>query len=196
MFVRRVALHGFVAAALLVSPAFAGNLLENPTFTGGITPWGPYGTTPTAATDDANGSLYSGSLQVVMAGDIPVGAAQCVNLGSEQTLELSTSIRRIGVTPFSYASFGVSWYDAVDCGGSFLSPSDFDALEPSETWTRVTPLTVPVRSGAASALVFFGAYTSGNTITVQYDDGYFGVPVVFEDGFETADPTRWSTVVP
>jgi hypothetical protein len=191
-----VFLLAMVAFSLTASSGFAANLLDNPTMTGGITPWSPFGTTPTASVDDANGSLNSGSLQVVMGGDIPVGAVQCANLGSEAAVELSMTIRRVGVTSFSDAYVYFNWYDAADCGGSSLPPSEWTTFDPSESWTRVTPFNVPVPNGAVSARVFLGAVSSGNVITVQYDDVYFGAPVIFEDGFDTADTTRWTATAP
>jgi len=170
-------------ATNLVAAAGPDNLLANPHFDDNVSDWQPYGTTPGWTSDDADGLDYSGSMELHVGGDIPLGASQCVSAGTTDEMQVSMDARKSEGTVSSFATVMVVWYSKPLCPNEFTisSPSNSGAI--GSDWQRLTY--VPARPpSAVSARVFFGAGTTSSAATVHIDNTYFGVPKLFSDRFE------------
>jgi len=182
-----------LALVLIAGPAAAENLLQNPLFNTDLSGWSNYGATPSWTSDDRYDSPTSGAMAIVAGGDIPVGAAQCVTLPGEGDYELGIDFVRAIGSSTAWAWISVGWYSGAACTGSL--GFDQDSTEASSGWQRLDhEWTAP--GGSASARVAVYSQDTGAAPELHFDNAYFGVPVIFEDGFESADISRWAAAEP
>jgi len=199
---RRIALLLVLALGIATTlPAQPINLLSNPAFDGGLTPWT---LTPAGAwtIDNAEGSsagsgLPSASCTATDPDVCTIG--QCISLAGNtgQTMH-SWSYASRNVTNVASITTGVTFYPTADCTG-FGQVRDFSTIFfPAATWT-VDDRMATAEAGELSAWVelsFSTTYESGNSFTVKVDDVTFignPPPPFFGDDFESGDTSKWST---
>ncbi len=177
--------RALAACALLLvgASADATNVLVNPTFNTDTSGWTipePTKVTMTFSSNDANGSLTSGSVSVSNSspnGSDGQGIQQCLNAPT-----VSSSLTYGGKIfyPSGQARTGpvriaLRWMDGANCTGNQLGggqPSDLSLNAPNDAWASFSggPVTVP--AGALSAR--FAPYTSkveaGGALVGLFDD--------------------------
>lgn len=133
--------------------------------------------------EDANGSDSSGSLQVQVGGDIPVGASQCVAV--EDLVALSVAIDSRQVTGDNgVAAVSLTWYSEPECAPDAYLSGAYDPFDLNGAWQAFRVEHVPPGS-ASSVDVFVGALSVSGTVTARIDNVYAGTAKLFWDRFET-----------
>ena len=199
--------RSLIAPALVLAlPVSAQNLLTNPSFDADVLGWEtPPG--PVLVHNAADGFLAAGAAEtegvVMTPGFSPsTGIRQCVDLaGMDPAMP---QIVQGAVRPVNHDAFlpaiTVTWHGSAQCGPPDLGQTSVSGPTPVQgQWTVVEGPAGPVPGSAVSAFVVFllaTTSTAPDTIT-RFDDLFFGVdPLIFTDGFESGDTTRWSTAIP
>lgn len=179
-----------IAAMTLPSAASAWNVLKNPDFTGGITPW----TSQTSNAgfvgwESSSGSPAGGSLRLESFDSNDVShAEQCVDIHQYSVIDFS-------LRQFNDAEGGTGthpWkldvYDAADCAGNVLSTIALPlaGTDVGGGWIEVSTLGTPLPSGAISAKVNLDTLGGPGGFSYYLVDDVQVVPPdeIFPDSFE------------
>ena len=181
--------------------ADAGNLFANGHFDCGRDGWDAVGgATLTHATDDADGSPRSGSVSFPAEGAMR-GIEQCVELaGTASPYELSGRLRVVGVPAISsiHLLADCSFYAAPACadpplGGGGLPP----VLLPGGTGGHWQSFGGEIAAPAGTTSAQCDAVVSGPdglSFEVFFDRLRLDdADEIFRDGFESGDPSAWSS---
>jgi hypothetical protein len=191
--ISRVAL----VAVMLAAPGMASawNLLKNPGFTGGTTPWTLYA----AGGGDASyesyfGSPAGGSLRLQSYNfNATSHADQCVDISKWTVIDFS--VRQFDESPSGGGThtFKLDIYDAAGCTGNKLgSPITLPLTgapvdgNPVTGWFETSVLGTPLPSGAISAKVNLDVVAGSSTVAYFLVDDVQVVPPdeIFPDAFE------------
>jgi len=190
-----------VLAVLVAASAGAQNLLINPDFDENPDGWLLVcGSSPVwQMMEDEAGCPGSGSVHVTggaCQGIQGAGVGQCLPVGALTEISATGRVRAAS----GFVGVGMEFYDAADCTGNLIQPSNSPPVAASGDWDTVT-LDETVPSGSVSVAVGFGALDF-SPVDAEVDAGYAGIlPLVFRDDFEgdtegDTSPCRWSAAVP
>ncbi len=157
--------------------------------------------TGAAGTDDASGSPLSASSRFDHASLATSSLAQCVpwNVASDYTFEARLRLVA-GTSGTASVTQRCEFFDGTGCGGASLGSSSQTTLigQAGGLW-QDSRSDVVAPSGALSALCGFSAEGLGIDpgFTLFVDDLVLSAPtLIFADGFESGDPSAWSSKVP
>jgi hypothetical protein len=191
-----------IVAGLLATPAFAQNLITNPSFDSDTTGWwNSYLDLLNWISDDGNpAGSGPGCLEIgdALNNNGCTGAIQDNIVVTPNTTYVLSGVARLPSGSLAEsASIWVEWYDA---GGGFLSDSSIHYV----TWTVDGPWTPssqqvvsPANAVEAWVRPSFCMPGSGTEESIaRWDDLFFGPQgaEIFVDGFESGDTARWSSV--
>jgi hypothetical protein len=160
------------AAAAIASPAFAVNIVTNPSFTGNTTGWNLNPSTTYDAANDATGVPGSGSARLAFAAAGPsttVAVDQCIAAGpGSYTLGgkiLIPNGQAVGGSGFVTVSF----FSGGNCTTGFLS---FDSVSTSTTGSFQTISKTTTAPAGTTNIWITGqnSATGAGTHVVNYDD--------------------------
>jgi hypothetical protein len=184
------------AALLAASPAAsAWNVLKNPGFTGGATPWNLSSTGGgDASYESFFGSPAGGSLRLQSYNfNATSHADQCVDISKWTVLDFS--LRQFDESPSGGGThtFKLDLYDTAGCTGNKLGSPVMLALtgdavdgNPATGWVETSVLGSPLPSGAISAKVNLDVVAGASTVAYFLVDDVQVVPPdeIFPDEFE------------
>jgi hypothetical protein len=185
------------AAVLLAAPlsASAYNVLKNPDFSGGTSPWNLSATGGgTSDSESFFGSPGGGSLRLqAFSINQTAHADQCADIGRWFAIDFSVRKFVEGEGSGGTHSFKVDTYDAADCGGNILSTITLPEVgtpedgNPASGWIEVSVLGTPLPSGAISAKVSLDAIAGAAGYSYYLMDHVQLVPPdeIFPDDFGT-----------
>jgi len=184
-----------IAAVILPGAASAWNVLKNPGFTGGTTPWNLSATGGgNASYESSFGSPAGGSLRLQSYNfDSTSHADQCVDISKWAVIDFS--LRQFDESPSGGGThtFKLDIYDAAGCTGNKLGspitlPLTGDPVDgnPATGWAEVSVLGTPLPSGAISAQVTLDVVAGSSTVAYFLVDDVQVVPPdeIFPDNFE------------
>jgi hypothetical protein len=155
----------------------------------------------TRSTDDLDGSLSSGSVQIMqLAANSSFEISQCVPISAAGGGDLSAWLRLSTASYISFSS-GCEFFAAPVCGspGSGLGSSmGVDLISDSGgVWLPFTSiLAVPAGTMSARCSFTFGTGT-GASFTAWLDELVLSTKeLIFQDGFESGDTAAWSESTP
>jgi hypothetical protein len=185
-----------LAAALLISPltASAWNVIKNPDFTGGITPWTTtFTNSGYPGFESFFGSPGNGSLRLQSYNFNDTShAEQCVDIHKWSVIDFSLRKIDAGESGTGTHPFALQVFDAADCGGNVLStiplPESGTAVDgnPATGWIEVSVLGTPLPPGAISARVSLDTIAGTSGVSYYLIDHVQVVPVdeIFPDDFD------------
>jgi hypothetical protein len=184
----------FAAVLIAASPwAFAINMVQNPDFDAGTTPW--------TLAPQSGGSVYrdccfgspdTGTLRLDAFSDGAIAeASQCVDIHKWVTLDFA--LRYFANASSGFHQFKLDIYDAADCGGTNLAtlyPNEGAGVpvggSPSSGWIEAGDYGYVLPVGAISALVDVSAAgTASGSASYFVDHVQVGpLDVIFVDNFD------------
>ncbi len=195
-----VVLLTMVMAAPIVH---AQNLLPNPTFDSDVAGWlASAGSTVGWDPLDANGNPLSGSALVTNIDADPndsEGAFRCIEgLTGETAYQFGADILIPGgQIETGNAYILVQWYGGAGCSGFLnLTESPIVLTTTPDEWFAVSKVaTSPTGTQSGRLRLSVWKIEAGGSLAAQFDNVWMEA-VLFVDGFETGDTSRWSSTMP
>ncbi|RLE31184.1 MAG: hypothetical protein DRJ61_11670, partial [Acidobacteria bacterium] len=179
------------------------NLVENPNFDGGLSPWMPTDAPPAFFefdTEDVDAAETSGSglISGVTDDTIIVGLSQCIDVSTmDVVLGLSGRVLLTNNSTPDPAAYGiVTYYDGAGCTGTEVGELATSVVlgDTGGIWAKISCANSNRPATAVSALVSFaGGADPGANFDAAFDSLFFGAirETIFIDGFESGDTTAW-----
>lgn len=164
-----------VSAGALSTPLYAQNLVTNPNFNTNLNGWGNSGGATFDSTNDANGSLSSGSARwagtvAIPSGAVSAGVNQCITITGGNTYDFGGKVLLTSAPAAGSANVIVSYYSDGTCN-TFLTAGSGTAITSFGTWQSSNG-TLLAPASANSALIQQNEHTNGTAgdFTVNFDD--------------------------
>jgi hypothetical protein len=156
------------------------------------------------ATDDAAGSVTSGSLEVTNThtdASQGQGVTQCLPVvpipGTQYGFGARVKILP-GQARTGSARIGTRFYNGPHCQGSPVGGQPRTSTQSIGSWVTITrsDLEIPADALSVLFLAFPSKIEAGGSFTVRFDDLYLQLVFPFVDGFDTGDAAAWTRLNP
>lgn len=171
------------------------NLIKNPAFIDGLNEWSPTGQ-GSATWDTVSHGPGSGSVLITGgAGFAQPVLSQCVPVDSDMPYDFESWFFFEGVGTPGLVYLWLSWYDQPDCLGRGLTDW-FGSSSGAGSWYRLNFDLRSPQTAASARLYLMVQSTGAGPVTVRFDDLSLLSTLLFRDGFESGDRSKWSSPPP
>ena len=200
----RAAVSVFLFVLFLHGPSQAQNLVANPDFDIDTSGWEAPGDLDLSHSS-GDGFAAPGAAEVTGVLISPpfsnsTGLLQCIPLGKDApttSLAVSAVVKMVNFDGFM-PQIVITTHSDVECFSAPLDQQNVSGFLVQGIWGELQGMLspFPVETQSIRLTVMVSTDSSDSGLTVRVDDAFFGVPVLFEDGFESGDTSNWSLAVP